>query len=74
MASSVVQDLWNSRRSLSKIEGFDHSVINSTLGACGELPGEQEGPCLPYFIWQCGNVKVINSSRIVFYKDVFNSG
>ncbi|XP_034217275.1 protein arginine N-methyltransferase 1.6 isoform X2 [Prunus dulcis] len=51
-------DLWNSRCCLSKIEGFDHSVVNSTLGACGESPAEQECPCLPYFIWQCGNVKV----------------
>ncbi|BBH03129.1 protein arginine methyltransferase 7, partial [Prunus dulcis] len=50
-------DLWNSRCCLSKIEGFDHSVVNSTLGACGESPAEQECPCLPYFIWQCGNVK-----------------
>ncbi|XP_015896609.3 protein arginine N-methyltransferase 1.6 isoform X1 [Ziziphus jujuba] len=47
-------DLWNSRRCLNKIEDFEHSVINNTLGACGELPNPQEGPYLPYFIWQCG--------------------
>ncbi|XP_004299441.1 PREDICTED: protein arginine N-methyltransferase 1.6-like [Fragaria vesca subsp. vesca] len=64
-----IRDLWNSRRSLSKIEGFDHSVINSTLGACGELPGEQEGPCLPYFIWQCGNVKKLSEALTVMEFD-----
>ena len=56
---------------MSKIEGFDHAVVNSTLGACGELPTEQESPCLPYFIWQCGNVKVIDQSIIVFYEEEF---
>ncbi|CAN0842227.1 Protein arginine N-methyltransferase 1.6 [Linum grandiflorum] len=50
-------DLWNSRRSLAKIEGFEHSIANSTLGACGELPTGQEGPLLPFFIWQCGETK-----------------
>ncbi|KAM5572881.1 protein arginine N-methyltransferase 1.6 [Rosa sericea] len=64
-----IPDLWNSRRSLSKIEGFDHSVVNSTLGACGELPGEQEGPCLPYFIWQCGNVKKLSEAFTVMEFD-----
>lgn len=54
-----VQDLWNSRRCLSKIEEFEHSAVNNTLGACGELPEPQEGPCLPYFCWQCGEYKVI---------------
>jgi hypothetical protein len=56
---------------LTKIEGFDHSVVNSTLGAGGELPTEQESPCLPYFIWQCGNVKVIDQSISVFYEEEF---
>ncbi|XP_062145655.1 protein arginine N-methyltransferase 1.6 [Alnus glutinosa] len=50
-------DLWSSRRCLSKIEGFDHSVVNTTLGACGELPAPEEGPCLPFYIWQCGEIK-----------------
>ncbi|XP_042947869.1 protein arginine N-methyltransferase 1.6 isoform X1 [Carya illinoinensis] len=50
-------DLWNSRRCLSKIEGFDHSLVNTTLGACGELPAPEEGPCLPFYIWQCGEIK-----------------
>ena len=53
-----MQDLWNSRRCLDKIEGFDHSIVNATLGACGELPAPQEGPCLPYFVWQSGKYKV----------------
>lgn len=47
-------DLWKSRRSLNVIEGFDHSVVNETLGACGDLPESKEGPCVPYFVWQCG--------------------
>lgn len=55
-----MQELWNSRRCLNKIEGFDHSIVNATLGACGDLPEAQEGPCLPYFVWQCGEIKVTN--------------
>jgi hypothetical protein len=54
----VLQDLWRSRCSLKDVEGFDHSVVNDTLGACSDLPGEQHGPCLPYYIWQCGYTKV----------------
>ncbi|KAJ0104931.1 hypothetical protein Patl1_18492 [Pistacia atlantica] len=49
-------DLWNSRCSVRKIEGFDHSVVNTTLGSCGDLPSSKEGPCLPFFIWQCGEI------------------
>ncbi|XP_008238521.1 PREDICTED: protein arginine N-methyltransferase 1.6 [Prunus mume] len=64
-----VPDLWNSRCCLSKIEGFDHSIVNSTLGACGELPAEQECPCLPYFIWQCGNVKKLSEAFTVMEFD-----
>ncbi|XP_060972231.1 protein arginine N-methyltransferase 1.6 isoform X3 [Cannabis sativa] len=54
-------DLWSSRRCLDKIEGFDHSVANTTLGACGELPSPQEGPCLPCFVWQSGKYKKLSS-------------
>ncbi|KAH7835301.1 hypothetical protein Vadar_024882 [Vaccinium darrowii] len=50
-------DLWRSRRCLQLIEGFDHSVVNATLGGCGNLPPPQESPCLPFFIWQCGENK-----------------
>ncbi|XP_065857883.1 protein arginine N-methyltransferase 1.6 [Euphorbia lathyris] len=53
-------DLWNSRRCLSKIEGFDHSVVNTTLGACGELPPPHESPFLASFIWQCGEIKELS--------------
>lgn len=53
-----MQDLWRSRCCLSKIEGFEHSVVNATLGACGHLPGTEEGPCLPFFVWQCGEFEV----------------
>ncbi|XP_078448141.1 protein arginine methyltransferase 7 [Wolffia australiana] len=50
-------DLWNSRRSLGKIEGFDHSIVNDVLGACGDLSPGKESPCLPYSIWQCGETE-----------------
>jgi len=55
-----LQDLWRSRCCLSNIEGFDHSVVNATLGACGHLPVLEEGPCLPFFVWQCGEFDVIH--------------
>ncbi|KAG7016890.1 Protein arginine N-methyltransferase 1.6 [Cucurbita argyrosperma subsp. argyrosperma] len=53
-------DLWSSRRRLRTIEGFDHSVTNDTLGACGELPEGQEGPCLAFYIWQCGEYEELS--------------
>ncbi|KAM7494081.1 hypothetical protein LguiB_028690 [Lonicera macranthoides] len=53
-------DLWRSRRCLEEIEGFDHTVVNPTLGACGGLPASQEGPCLPFFVWQCGKIKKLS--------------
>ncbi|WCJ25927.1 Protein arginine N-methyltransferase 7 [Euphorbia peplus] len=53
-------DLWNSRRCLSKVEGFDHSVVNTTLGACGELPPPHESPFVASFIWQCGEIKELS--------------
>ncbi|XP_077246907.1 protein arginine methyltransferase 7 isoform X2 [Tasmannia lanceolata] len=53
-------DLWMSRRSLKRIEGFDHSVVNETLGACGDFPAINGGPCLPYFIWQCGEIEELS--------------
>ncbi|XP_022154833.1 protein arginine N-methyltransferase 1.6 isoform X2 [Momordica charantia] len=53
-------DLWNSRRRLGTIEGFYHSVANSTLGACGELPEGEEGPCLAFYIWQCGEYEELS--------------
>ncbi|VFQ87921.1 unnamed protein product [Cuscuta campestris] len=53
-------DLWRSRQCLKDIEGFDHSVVNSTLGACGDLPAGEGSPCLPFFIWQCGETKKLS--------------
>ncbi|KAK7330757.1 hypothetical protein VNO77_24956 [Canavalia gladiata] len=55
-------DLWRSRCCLSEIEGFDHSVVNATLGACGHLPNQEEGPCLPFFVWQCGEFDVLSET------------
>ncbi|GMY30018.1 protein arginine N-methyltransferase 1.6 [Fagus crenata] len=62
-------DLWKSRRCLSEIEGFDHSVVNTTLGACGELPAPEEGPCLPFYIWQCGEIKELSEIFTVMELD-----
>ncbi|KAG4156249.1 hypothetical protein ERO13_D03G162500v2 [Gossypium hirsutum] len=53
-------DLWSSRRCLGDVEGFDHSIVNTTLGACGELPAPKEGPFLPFSIWQCGEIKELS--------------
>ncbi|OWM86439.1 hypothetical protein CDL15_Pgr021526 [Punica granatum] len=60
-------DLWNSRRSLDKIEGFDHSVVNTTLGACGDAA--EDSPCLPFFVWQCGEVKELSKALRVMEFD-----
>ncbi|GMH29840.1 hypothetical protein Nepgr_031683 [Nepenthes gracilis] len=54
-------DLWRSRCSLGKIEGFDHTIANSALGACGNFsPPPHGGPCLPFFVWQCGQIKELS--------------
>ncbi|PNT76727.1 hypothetical protein BRADI_1g52270v3 [Brachypodium distachyon] len=58
LCAMSLPDLWRSRCSLKDIEGFDHSVVNEILGACGNLPGEQQSPCLPYYVWQCGYTKI----------------
>uniref|UniRef100_A0A0R0JYU5 Protein arginine N-methyltransferase domain-containing protein n=1 Tax=Glycine max TaxID=3847 RepID=A0A0R0JYU5_SOYBN len=55
-------DLWKSRCCLSNVEGFDHSVVNATLGACSNLPELEEGPCLPFFVWQCGEFDVLSET------------
>ncbi|KAJ1390116.1 S-adenosyl-L-methionine-dependent methyltransferase [Sesbania bispinosa] len=55
-------DLWKSRCCLSKIEGFDHSVVNTTLGACGHLLELEGGPCLPFSVWQCGEFDVLSET------------
>ncbi|KAF2299037.1 hypothetical protein P3X46_016532 [Hevea brasiliensis] len=64
-------DLWNSRCCLSKIEGFDHSIVNTTLGACGELPPPHDPPLLPFFIWQCGEIKEL-SERLTIMEFEFS--
>ncbi|KAH9297064.1 hypothetical protein KI387_028746, partial [Taxus chinensis] len=53
-------DLWKSRCSLKDVEGFDHSVVNGIMGACGDLRDPHEGPLLPYAIWQCGHTEEIS--------------
>ncbi|CAN6460810.1 unnamed protein product [Victoria cruziana] len=53
-------DLWQSRRMLRSVEGFDHSPVNEILGACGDLPEFHEGPFLSYHIWQCGEIKELS--------------
>ncbi|KAB2088661.1 hypothetical protein ES319_A03G014200v1 [Gossypium barbadense] len=53
-------DLWSSRCCLGDVEGFAHSIVNTTLGACGELPAPKEGPFLPFSIWQCGEIKELS--------------
>uniref|UniRef100_A0A0E0A3X1 Protein arginine N-methyltransferase domain-containing protein n=1 Tax=Oryza glumipatula TaxID=40148 RepID=A0A0E0A3X1_9ORYZ len=60
LCAMSLPDLWRSRSSLKDVEGFDHSVVNETLGACGYLPGDQQGPCLPYYVWQCGYTKKLS--------------
>lgn len=53
-------DLWRSRSGLSHIEGFDHSAVNDTLGACSDLPESLKSSCLPFSVWQCGENKVLS--------------
>ncbi|KAJ4775075.1 Protein arginine N-methyltransferase 7 [Rhynchospora pubera] len=53
-------DLWRSRCSLRDVEGFDHSSVNQTLGACGNLPEMQQGPCLAFYLWQCGEIEKLS--------------
>ncbi|KAI7987435.1 Protein arginine N-methyltransferase 1.6 [Camellia lanceoleosa] len=62
-------DLWRSRRCLTQIEGFDHSVVNATLEACGDLPASQESPCFPFFVWQCEENKVLSEISTVMEFD-----
>ncbi|KAF3780646.1 arginine N-methyltransferase 7 protein [Nymphaea thermarum] len=57
-----VQDLWQSRRMLKRVEGFDHSPVNEILGACGDLPEFHEGHFLCCPIWQCGEIKELTEA------------
>ncbi|KAK6137578.1 hypothetical protein DH2020_028682 [Rehmannia glutinosa] len=62
-------DLWQSRRSLLEIEGFDHAIVNTTLGACGDLPVTEDGPFLPFFVWQCGESKILSEMTTILELD-----
>ncbi|KAK4262605.1 hypothetical protein QN277_028146 [Acacia crassicarpa] len=62
-------DFWKSRCCLSKIEGFEHSVVNTTLGACGYLPESEEAPCLPFFVWQSGGYEELSETFAVMEFD-----
>lgn len=37
----------------------DHAPVNTTLGGCGDLPSGKDSSCLPFFIWQCGEINVM---------------
>ncbi|KAL0927623.1 hypothetical protein M5K25_001814 [Dendrobium thyrsiflorum] len=60
VCAMYLPDLWKSRCCLQEIEGFDHSIANETLGACGNCPPSLQGTCLPFFIWQCGEIKELS--------------
>ncbi|KAL0395237.1 UNVERIFIED_CONTAM: protein arginine N-methyltransferase 1.6 [Sesamum latifolium] len=62
-------DLWRSRCCLKEVEGFDHSAVNTTLGGCGGLPYTEEGPFLPFFIWQCGDTKILSETTTILEFD-----
>ncbi|KAI7751280.1 hypothetical protein M8C21_003872 [Ambrosia artemisiifolia] len=59
-------DLWRSRRALENIEGFDHTMVNTTLGACGP---SSESPCFPFFIWQCGEIQKLSDTYTIMEFD-----
>ncbi|VVA93411.1 unnamed protein product [Arabis nemorensis] len=62
-------DLWKSRCCLGSVEGFDHALVNTTLGGCGDLPSGKDSPCLPVFIWQCGETKKLSKEFTVMEFD-----
>ncbi|KAI3813061.1 hypothetical protein L1987_17775 [Smallanthus sonchifolius] len=59
-------DLWRSRCALENIEGFDHTMVNTTLGACGP---SSDSPCIPFFIWQCGEIKKLSDTYTIMEFD-----
>ncbi|KAJ7521637.1 hypothetical protein O6H91_19G062300 [Diphasiastrum complanatum] len=67
-------DLWESRCSLKKVEGFDHSLANDKLGACGYMSPPLETRILPYAIWQSGEHEALTEAftlmRFDFYHDL----
>ncbi|KAJ0236718.1 Protein arginine N-methyltransferase 1.6 [Hirschfeldia incana] len=62
-------DLWKSRCCLGDVEGFDHALVNTTLGGCGDLPSGKDSPCLPFFIWQCGETMKLSKEFTVMEFD-----
>ncbi|CAF2150718.1 BnaA01g35410D [Brassica napus] len=62
-------DLWKSRCCLGSVEGFDHALVNTTLGGCGDLPSGKDSPCLPFFVWQCGETKKLSKEFTVMEFD-----
>lgn len=62
-------DLWKSRCCLGSVEGFDHALVNTTLGGCGDLPSGKDSPCLPFFIWQCGETMKLSKEFTVMEFD-----
>ncbi|EPS70481.1 hypothetical protein M569_04274, partial [Genlisea aurea] len=63
-------DLWRSRRCVNEIEGFDHSAVNNTFGACGDSPlGNVATPFLACSVWQCGETKVLSGTVTVLEFD-----
>ncbi|GAB2216929.1 hypothetical protein Droror1_Dr00000080 [Drosera rotundifolia] len=62
-------DLWRSRCSLGTIEGFEHSAVNVILGACGNLQPPHDGPCMPFFIWQCGESMELSATYTIMEFD-----
>ncbi|CAN8324804.1 unnamed protein product [Cochlearia groenlandica] len=62
-------DLWKSRCCLGNVEGFDHGLVNTTLGGCGDLPSGKHSPCLPFFIWQCGESKKLSKEFTIMEFD-----
>ncbi|RID79113.1 hypothetical protein BRARA_A01881 [Brassica rapa] len=62
-------DLWKSRCCLGSVEGFDHALVNTTLGGCGDLPSGKDSPCLPLLVWQCGEIKKLSKEFTVMEFD-----
>ncbi|KAF3528814.1 hypothetical protein DY000_02038906 [Brassica cretica] len=62
-------DIWKSRCCLGSVEGFDHALVNTTLGGCGDLPSGKDSPCLPFFVWQCGETKKLSKEFTVMEFD-----
>ncbi|XP_012843079.1 PREDICTED: LOW QUALITY PROTEIN: protein arginine N-methyltransferase 1.6 [Erythranthe guttata] len=69
VCAMYLPNLWRSRCCLKEVEGFDHSIVNTTLGACGDLPLTEESPFLPFYVWQCGETKILSETATVLEFD-----